>query len=178
MDPSCAAPSWPRPTSAGSQNTRDGGGCSSPYGRGVSVWLPRRKRDLPPPRAPSFTPGLSYLSLFSSLQTSSSAVSSGRPQLKCVRGGRHTCRRTHTHTHTHTDSTTTAAAAAATAAARPSVTWLARLVVLATTKTLTRMQRTARYFKLSSSLFDNRRRHADSSLKHIKNSPSLQYYEY
>lgn len=128
MDRSSAEPYRPRPTSAGSQNTRDSGGCRSPYERDVSVWLPRRKRDLPPPRAPSFKSELSYLSLFPSLQTSSTAVCSGRPP---------NCERQQTRTYTHHYNNSSGGAASLL-----SVTWSgsAPLVVLATIKTLTRMR--------------------------------------
>lgn len=83
------------------QNTRDCGGSGSPYGRGASVWLPRRKHDLPPPRAPSFKPERSYLSLFN--------VSPGDklcwPQLNYVRQQQQT--------HTHTNHYSSGAAKAA-----------------------------------------------------------------
>lgn len=98
IDWSSAVPCWPRPTSGGTRNTRDAS--SSPYGRDVSVWLPRRKCDLPPPSSPCFMPELSYLTLvclslyFSlppslSLRFARSAICSGRPQPNCARGSRH-----------------------------------------------------------------------------------------
>lgn len=99
MDRSRAEPSRAAAkTSAGSQNTRDG--CSSPYERGVSVWLPRRKHDLPPPRAPSFMPERTLpVCVFLSPDVKHCCLLEPTTAKLCER---HTHMRTHNHTLTHT----------------------------------------------------------------------------
>lgn len=170
MDRSRAEPSRAAAkTSAGSQNTRDG--CSSPYERGVSVWLPRRKHDLPPPRAPSFMPERTLpVCVFLSPDVKHCCLLEPTTAKLCER---HTHMRTHNHTLTHTHTHHRYNNSSGGGADSPlSVTWpgSAPSVVLATMKTLTRMRITARFF-CSSSLLGDRRRHVDSSLKTQDNSP-------
>lgn len=109
--------------------------CSSPYERGVSEWLPRRKYDLPPPTAPSFMPRTKLpVPVCVSLSLSLS------PDDKLCWADHSQTVREAADTHTHTLHYGSGADC------QPSVTWpgSAPLVVLATVKTFTRMQRAAR----------------------------------